>query len=70
MEKFREIDSGRSRVVWNVKRTQYKCSKCGQPTKLINPRTQMCPKCEHAEKEPAIVQPKKEVSESGREIDW
>ena len=30
----------------------------------------MCPKCEHAEKEPAIVQPKKEVSESGREIDW
>ena len=30
----------------------------------------MCPACENAKREPAPVQPKKEVSESGREIDW
>ena len=71
MQKFREMDTGRTRVVWNVRRNMYKCSKCGQSVKLINPRTQMCPACDTAEREPAPVQPKKEeVSNSGREIDW
>jgi len=71
MEKFREMDVGRTKVLWTVKRNMYTCSVCKQQVKLINPRTQTCPSCEEKQKNPVLVQQKKEeVSNSGREIDW